>query len=1572
MVAVNHPATGSSVALEPARALSASLTAGSESGVTGYWNIGAVSFGSLSPAGFTAQGTDHTVKTLAVNDAGKLVLSFDQEFVLDDAPSEDFTLTLDGVPFSSSEASATDRFIGSLRVFSYEWSDSGLSWSDGDVTPVGIQVNELPEHPEVGDTLRAGHGLIADRNGLPGEFSYQWLRGEGENFTPIPGATEDTYTLAAEDAGHTIKVQVTFTDDDGFPESPDSLPTPVVNDPAANAAPVFEGDTATREVPENSAAGTAVGDPVTATDADNDTLAYSLEGTDAASFDIDASTGQIRTRSGVTYDHESQPNYSVTVRADDGRGGTGAIAVTINVTDVDESPTVPGREIWSATLTVGTLTTAGGLTFLGWHNAGTYTGASLSDEDFDYGAHTYDLRTISLEEGALIVAFNDTGVGDIATKATRDKLTLHVGDTATFNLGAGTLNSNQTGVVWRNAGLSWTDGDTVALSITESTNAPAFSEDSTTREVSENSAPGTNVGDPVTATDDDNDTLTYSLEGTDASSFQIDSTSGQIQTTSGATYDHESQPSYAVTVRADDGRGGSDTIAVTINLTDVDETPAVTTVAVTSTPGATAGTYGRDETIKVTVTFDQAVTVTGAPRIRLRIGGGAQENLKWADYASGTGTTALVFAYVVQAGDMDDNGIYIKENELVLNNGTIQGVDDDVAATLTYALLGAQSGHKVDGSLTAANTAPAFGQESTTREFPENSAAGTNVGDPVTATDAENDTLNYTLEGTDAGSFQIDSTSGQIRTKSGVTYDHEAKPGYAVTVRANDGRGGSGSVAVAINVLDVAEPPSAPAPPSVFAVADDTGSLSVSWTAPDNSGKPDIQSYDLQYRQGTGGSWSDGPQDETDTGAIIMGLAAAARYQVQVRATNADGDGDWSPPGTGFTNEEDNEAPVFTSGATFSVDENRTAVGTVAATDANAGDPVSYAVTGGADRPRFRVGAGSGALTFAAAPDHENPADAGGNNIYLVTVTATGGTGARALSTEQSITVTVNDVSEPPAVPQAPSVSAVIGIEDRLLVRWSAPFNSGKPDISSYDLRYRKGRSGGWRNGPQDLTGLTATITGLDSGSEYQVQVRATNADGDGDWSAPGAGSPSTDNDVDGIYAYWTKTPGSEELHEDIAVKDGLQQSSLLVNDCNATESFRMYWDPARAADEWEAEAFTDGGASDVSLTIHDTNGNPLLPELTGTALLDGMSRVLVRVRGRFGEDWANWSRVAGVMCLPPESGDGETGQQNVEEEEEDENTAPLTARFLNQEPLGYHSGAGTTLTVRLSFSEAVSITPEALGQALEVADATVEAVGRVDGRSDLWELRLAPDSDGMVTVLLPLAADCDAAGAVCTADGRMLSIGVGTSIPGPPPNSPATGAPAIGGAAEVGQVLSADVTGIDDDNGLDHAEFRYQWLRSGGDTYTDIQDATGPTYTLVAEDEGRTIKVKVSFTDDGGHAETRGSEATDTVTVAKPGRPQDLEGNASAQGIALTWKAPVDSVVTSYVVYRAELDDGQLHGKPMTRYATIDAMGAEMAYTDADAVAGVEYRYRVAAVNSAGEGRKSNWLDIAAGESSS
>ena len=96
-------------------------------------------------------------------------------------------------------------------------------------------------------------------------------------------------------------------------------------------------------------------------------------------------------------------------------------------------------------------------------------------------------------------------------------------------------------------------------------NAPAFADDATTREVAENTAAGTNVGAPVTATDADNDTLTYTLGGADMASFTIDA-NGQIMTS--AALDYETKASYAVTVTAMDDED-SDSITVTISVTNV-------------------------------------------------------------------------------------------------------------------------------------------------------------------------------------------------------------------------------------------------------------------------------------------------------------------------------------------------------------------------------------------------------------------------------------------------------------------------------------------------------------------------------------------------------------------------------------------------------------------------------------------------------------------------------------------------------------------------------------------------------------------------------------------------------------------------------------------------------------------------------------------------------------------------------------------------------------------------------------------------------------------------------------------
>ena len=110
-----------------------------------------------------------------------------------------------------------------------------------------------------------------------------------------------------------------------------------------------------------------------------------------------------------------------------------------------------------------------------------------------------------------------------------------------------------------------------------------------------------------------------------------------------------------------------------------------------------------------------------------------------------------------------------------------------------------------------------------------------------------------------------------------------------------------------------------------------------------------------------------------------------------------------------------------------------------------------------------------------------------------------------------------------------------------------------------------------------------------------------------------------------------------------------------------------------------------------------------------------------------------------------------------------------------------------------------------------------------------------------------------------------------------PPPNIPATGLPTITGTAQVGDTLTAVTTGIEDADGLDNVIFSYQWIRNDGGTDTDISEATGSSYTLGDSDVDKTVKVRVSFTDDANNRET----VTSAATAAVAARPNSLATGA-------------------------------------------------------------------------------------------
>ena len=304
-------------------------------------------------------------------------------------------------------------------------------------------------------------------------------------------------------------------------------------------------------------------------------------------------------------------------------------------------------------------------------------------------------------------------------------------------------------------GISQTATFTAVATTTNT--APTFTEGTnTTRTIAENTATSVNIGGVVAATDTDNDTLTYTLGSTDASSFSIVSSSGQLQTQ--AALDYETKFSYSVTVSVSDGNGGSDSITVTIDVTDVAETPANTGVCEVGdilAPGESC-TYP---------STDAEFTVHN------------NGNGQFLFFSSGNSLN-------IKNTVINGQSYTLVADKLASGSWKIEEIADSAAPATT-------------------NTAPTFTEGvSTTRTIAENTSTNVNIGAAVAATDSDNDTLTYTLSGTDSASFSINSSTGQLKTKSAL--DYETKSAYTVAIAVTDGSL-TDTITVTITVTNVHE-----------------------------------------------------------------------------------------------------------------------------------------------------------------------------------------------------------------------------------------------------------------------------------------------------------------------------------------------------------------------------------------------------------------------------------------------------------------------------------------------------------------------------------------------------------------------------------------------------------------------------------------------------------------------------------------------------------------------------------------------------------------------------------------------
>jgi large repetitive protein len=307
------------------------------------------------------------------------------------------------------------------------------------------------------------------------------------------------------------------------------------------------------------------------------------------------------------------------------------------------------------------------------------------------------------------------------------------------------------------------------------------------------------------------------------------------------------------------------------------------------------------------------------------------------------------------------------------------------------------------------NDAPVI-TSSNAASFAEN-ATGTVY--TAAATDPDSGTtLTYSISGTDASLFDINTTTGAVTFKSSPNYEAPTDAGgnniYDVTVGVSDGTITT-SKDVAISVTNVNEAPTVTSAGTASFAENATGTVYTAAATDPDAGTTltysisgsDVALFNINSTTGAVTFKSspnyEAPGDIGGNNVYDVSVTAsdgtnAATKAVAISVTNV------------------NEAPTITSAATASFAENGTGtVYTAAATDPDAGTTLTYSISG-TDAALFNINAATGAVTFKSSPNYEVPTDAGGNNVYDVTVGASDGTN----SSTKAVAITVNNVSEAP------------------------------------------------------------------------------------------------------------------------------------------------------------------------------------------------------------------------------------------------------------------------------------------------------------------------------------------------------------------------------------------------------------------------------------------------------------------------------------------------------------------------------------------------------------------------------
>ncbi|TAN47558.1 MAG: hypothetical protein EPN21_17215, partial [Methylococcaceae bacterium] len=640
-------------------------------------------------------------------------------------------------------------------------------------------------HEDVRNCLTIARGVIIENatgslqdDTLLGNAAANNLTGNGGNDTLQGGAGLDTAVYA----GKRAQYQVTFVDgatamltvkdlytgdgDEGIDTLSDverlqfadltltgeGMLTP----PTDTSAPVFTSG-ATATIAENTASGAAIYDATADGDAG---VSYGLAGADAAKFTIDFSNGTVSLAFLPDFEapvDKGRDNvYDFTVRATDKAGNFTDQAVALTVTDVAEAPHGQIIELGADYGKLILPVNVDGHWYYYWDRSGDGTAANIQ------GAG-YTKSTDNTKHNVLDTIFTEDVDGASGGGGNTDNTYRYA-----------TLNGVHVALP--------TVGDVIA----------------TTR----NFAPGTAVGgSPASAGStainpvyDDLLAIWDAYNGTSTGTVGDGTPSGWYSETYWSAT--PSTPGYVIVSLingyVNDYYYNDFSYYVALEVLPADTTaPTVSSIAITSATGLQNSTLNAGDVVSVTVTMSEATTVTGTPQLALSIGGATVQ----ASYAAGSGSTALVFQYTIQANQTDANGISIAANALALNGGALKDAAGN-NATLTHALVTDNAGYRVD------TTVPVF-TSAATATMAENTASGAAIYNA----EADNDAgVSYSLSGADAAKFTLNTGNGMVSLAFLPDFeapvDNGANNVYDFTVRATDTAGNFTDQVVAMTVTD--------------------------------------------------------------------------------------------------------------------------------------------------------------------------------------------------------------------------------------------------------------------------------------------------------------------------------------------------------------------------------------------------------------------------------------------------------------------------------------------------------------------------------------------------------------------------------------------------------------------------------------------------------------------------------------------------------------------------------------------------------------------------------------------------